>query len=509
MQNIVDFFKSDDFMPHGHCFQWQPDILWLHVVSDAMIAVAYYAIPLAILYFVRHRKDLPFKSLFLLFAAFIVLCGTTHLMSIWVLWYPDYALEGVIKALTAAASICSFIVMVKLMPMALRLVTPENLDMGRLALRLQGSESRLQAVMNHTLDGIIIINSRGIIETFNPACERIFGYTEEEVVGQNVSMLMPEPYHSQHDDYIRNYAETGEAKIIGTAGRELTARRKGGATFPIDLSISAFRLEDGQYFSGIIRDITARKAAEAQLLHYMRQLELSNRELDDFAYIASHDLKEPLRGLTIQANFLIDDFKDKLGPEGHRRLVRMTEISHRMDRLINDLLYFSRLGRTELAVQETDPNILIGEIKQMMETTLRERNARVVIPQPLPQIVCDKPRLAEVFRNLITNAVKYNDKREPLIEIGFIESLQGPNGAVRDVFYVKDNGIGIDKKYHHEVFRIFKRIVTTPEEKEPGTGVGLTFVKRIVERHGGGIWLESEPGMGTTFYFTLGKRKQT
>lgn len=383
MERVLDFFNSDNFLPHGHCFLWQPDILWLHVISDAVIAVAYYAIPLALLYFVRHSKDLPFKSLFLLFATFIVLCGTTHLMSIWVLWHPDYPLEGVIKALTAVASIVTFFVTLKLIPLALKLVTPESLDMAQLALKLQKSEEALR--------------------------------------------------------------------------------------------------------------------------QYTHDLERSNKELDDFSHIASHDLKEPLRGMSMKAAFLLEDYKDKLDEKGVEQLQRLVYLSARMEQLIRDLLHFSQLGRANLAIQESDPNAMIDEIRIMIEPILKESNARIVIPKPLPHIVCDRVRITEVFRNLITNAIKYNDKPEKLVEVGFMEALDTAHGQEKNIFYVRDNGIGIAPEYHEAIFRIFKKLNESVDDKD-GTGVGLTFVKKIIERYGGHVWLESKPNEGTTFYLTLEKR---
>jgi signal transduction histidine kinase len=248
------------------------------------------------------------------------------------------------------------------------------------------------------------------------------------------------------------------------------------------------------------------RLAEKEIV-YMGELERSNQELDDFAYIASHDLKEPLRGLFNHATFLLEDYKDKIDEDGVRRLTRLGFLCQRMERLINDLMYFSRIGRADLAVQETDLNAIIVEIQQMMETVLAERHARIVVPRVLPRIVCDKARVTEVFRNLITNAVKYNDKAEPMVEIGFLESAGSDQGAERNVFYVKDNGIGIDPEYHQEIFRIFKRLQSAPDGPDNGTGVGLTFVKKIVERHGGRIWLESQPSKGTVFYFSLNRRR--
>jgi light-regulated signal transduction histidine kinase (bacteriophytochrome) len=323
------------------------------------------------------------------------------------------------------------------------------------------------------------------------------------VIGKNVKMLMPDPYRGEHDGHLSRYLTTGEAHVIGGPAREVSAMRKDGSIFPIDLSISAFTLEDGRYFSGVIRDITLRKEAEQALLGYTQALERSNKELDDFAYIASHDLKEPLRGIHNHARFLLEDNSEKLDSESVSRLNRLVFLSQRMERLVNDLLYFSRLGRQELAVQPSDMGVVIRDVESTLEHFLGERNGRIVMPRALPTIVCDKPRVTELFRNLITNAAKYNDKPEKTIEIGFLESKTTAEGLpMSNVFYVKDNGLGIMPEFHQEIFRIFKRLQAA-QGPEEGTGVGLTFVKKIVERHGGRIWLESAPGKGTTFYFTL------
>lgn len=380
----------------------------------------------------------------------------------------------------------------------------QNLEhVKKTAAELDRSENHLRAVVDHTLDGLITIDAKGSIRSFNLACERIFGYSAADVVGKNVKVLMPEPYQSEHDSYLTRFVQTGEAHIIGTSGREVKARRKDGSVFPIDLSISQFTSCDGRHFSGIIRDITLRKEAELELAKYTHALERSNKELDDFAYIASHDLKEPLRGIHNHSRFLLEDNSEKLDEESTGRLNRLVFLSQRMERLVNDLLYFSRLGRQELAVQETDLNVVIADIESTLEHFLEERGARIIVPEKLPAITCDRPRVTELFRNLITNAAKYNDKAERRIEVGFLRSHKAPDGFARkNVFFVGDNGLGIQPEFHQEIFRIFKRLQAS-KEPEDGTGVGLTFVKKIVERHGGEIWLESEPGRGTTFYFTL------
>lgn len=374
-------------------------------------------------------------------------------------------------------------------------------EITRTANELDRSQSHLRAVVDHAVDGLITSGITGRINAFNPACERLFGYTAEEMIGENVAKLLPGD-DGEIDANSRALAFMAAATSEGET-REFTACRKDGSLFTVELSISAFPLDGVQHFSAIIRDVTKRKEAEEELRNHTQALERSNKELDDFAYIASHDLKEPLRGIHNHSRFLLEDNAEKLDQDSVGRLNRLVYLSQRMERLVNDLLYFSRLGRQELAIQPTELGSVITDIESTLDVFLAERGAKIVVPQKLPTIVCDKPRVTELFRNLITNAIKYNDKAEKIVEIGWLPLYRNAEGKVtRNVAFVRDNGRGIDKEFHTEIFRIFKRL-QGGKEGEEGTGVGLTFVKKIVERHGGRIWLESEKGAGTTFYFTL------
>ncbi len=366
----------------------------------------------------------------------------------------------------------------------------------------ESGETQIKAIIDNALDAQIMMDSYGIILRYNLAAEKMFGYTSGEMIGKNITGLLLEPYAGECLEHFRLHREAGTCN--GTKHKHETAgRRKDDSIFPMDLSMSLFELGGKLHFSWFIRDITARKQSEAKILRYTKELEKSNRDLDDFAYIASHDLKEPLRGLFNHAQFLLEDYQDKLDDDGKRRLDRLSFLSQRMEHLVNDLLYFSRLGRSDLAVQKTDPNQLVFNIQHMLESMIKEKNARIVISAPMPIVVCDRPRITEVFRNLITNGIKYNDKDIKEIEVGFLPSATAPHGFEKDVFYVKDNGMGIDEQYFQEIFRIFRRLHKN-EGDDQSTGAGLTFVKKIVERHKGHIWLESTLGQGTTFFFTLG-----
>ena len=226
-------------------------------------------------------------------------------------------------------------------------------------------------------------------------------------------------------------------------------------------------------------------------------LNQSNKELDDFAYIASHDLKEPLRGIHNFSSFLLEDYAGKLDDEGRSKLETLMRLTRRMETLIDSLLQFSRLGRVDLAIDRVDLNEIVAEILDSLAISLREQKVDVRVPRPLPAVRADRVRVGEIFHNLIVNAMKYNDKTEKWIEVGWQENPAGP-----PVFYVRDNGIGIPEKHQEAVFRIFKRLHGR-DKFGGGTGAGLTIVKKIVERHHGRIWVESSAGAGTAFYFTL------
>jgi signal transduction histidine kinase len=236
-----------------------------------------------------------------------------------------------------------------------------------------------------------------------------------------------------------------------------------------------------------------------ELARRNEELHQSNKELDDFAYIASHDLKEPLRGIHNFSNFLLEDYSDKLDDDGRSKLETLMRLTRRMETLIDSLLQFSRLGRVDLAMDQVDLNAIVGEVLDSLAITLQEEKVEVRVPRRLPKVRADRVRVGEIFANLVVNAVRYNDKPQKWIEIG-VQKGSPAGGA--PVFYVRDNGIGIPEKHFDSVFRIFKRLHGR-EKFGGGTGAGLTIVKKIVERHHGRIWLESSPGEGTTFYFTL------
>lgn len=377
-----------------------------------------------------------------------------------------------------------------------------------LLLRLTESEEsekkalqELRGIVDNAVDGIITINKQGLIQTINPACVKLFGYSPEELIGQNIKMLMPDKYSQHHDQYLDNYHKTRDAKIIGI-GREVEGRKKNGEIFAIDLSVAEISTADSTFYSGVVRDISARKKAENLLRSSNAALIKSNAELDDFAYIASHDLKEPLRAIFNNTRFLMEDHGELLPEDAKNRLNKLLEVSLRMDKLIDDLLNFSRLSRNEVTRENVDMNLLLKDVIQNIAPYIEERNGQVFVEDQLPPAICDRVRVISIFQNLIINALKYNDQDRKIVKVGFKKEHTHDGITETDVYFVQDNGIGIDAKFKDSVFRIFKRL-HSPKTYGQGTGSGLTFTKKNVERHGGSIWFESVVGEGTVFYFTL------
>ena len=365
--------------------------------------------------------------------------------------------------------------------------------------------NRLRAIIETAIDGIIIIDEQGRIDTINPAAARMFGYERAAVIGQNISMLMPQPYRAQHDGYIHNYLRTGHARIIGV-GREVIGLRQDGTTFPFRLAISEVNLENGRrLFTGIVHDLTKEKESEEKLRRYAADLERSNQELENFAYVSSHDLQEPLRKIQAFGSRIEARERDRLSEQGQDYLRRMLSASARMQTLINDLLSFSRISTRARPFQTTDLNQVLDEVLSDLEILIQDSRAQVRRAK-LPAMSVDPTQLRQLFQNLISNAIKF--RREgvpPEVEIR-AERGPAPDGVVSAPdtpwlhLAVADNGIGFDEKYLDRIFDIFQRLEGRRYE---GSGIGLAICRKIVQRHGGHITARSQPGQGTTFLIYL------
>jgi two-component system, LuxR family, sensor kinase FixL len=365
---------------------------------------------------------------------------------------------------------------------------------------LRESEGRLRAIVETAVDGIITIDEQGRVTSFNPAATRLFGYAPDEVIGKNVNLLMPSPYHEEHDGYLKSYRDTGVKRIIGI-GREVIGQRKDGTQFPMDLAVSETVLGGGRrIFTGIVRNISERKEAEAAIGRQAEELARSNVELERFAYVASHDLQEPMRTVQSFAQLLQRECGESLSGDAREYLGFIIGGVQRMQTLINDLLTYSRVSSQGAAFGPADCNEICARVLENLTAAIEANRADVTV-EPLPVVIGDATQLGQVFQNLLVNAIKFHGRRAPRIRVSAIETS-------RDwVFSVEDNGIGIAPEYFERIFVIFQRLHTI--EEYGGTGIGLAICKKIAERHGGRIWVESAVGEGSTFRFSIPKREKS
>lgn len=345
---------------------------------------------------------------------------------------------------------------------------------SRLALLAALVESSDDAILSKSLDGIIT--------SWNPAASRMYGYSAEEILGKSVSLLI-------------SADSPGEMQTILTsirAGRrvdhfETTRVRKNGTTVDISLTVSPIHAADGTVIgaSSIARDISERRAVE--------RLEHSNAELETFAYAASHDLQEPLRMIVSYTQLLALRYRGRLDADADTYIGFALDAAERMQVLIRDLLEYSRVAAAELDPRAADCEHAVTQVLTDL-SVLRADTGAIVTHDPLPTLFVDAGQLVRLLENLVSNAIRFAGEHTPVVHVG----AKYLDGQWR--LFVRDNGIGIEAAQCEAIFEAFRRL---NPQRYPGTGIGLAIAKRIVERHHGRIWVESVPGQGSTFYFTI------
>lgn len=349
----------------------------------------------------------------------------------------------------------------------------------------------LEWLLESATDAMMIIDRGGRIILANPTIEKLFGHPRQELIGKSMELLLPERFRNSHHNQLTNYFTQPGARAMGT-GMELFGLRRGGSEFPVDVSLSPLKTEQGLLVMATIHDITRRKQAEEQRDRLLRELESANEELKNFGYVVSHDLKAPLRAISSLADWLSTDYADKFDDEGKEHMRLLISRVRRMDSLIDGILQYSRVGRVREVAVAVDLNRLVHEVIDLLAPA---ENIAVRIKNSLPTLMAEPTRIQQVFQNLISNAIKYMDKGEGEIQIA--SSAEGRHWK----FSITDNGPGIDQQHFEKIFQLFQTLA--PRDRVESTGVGLALVKKIVEMYGGCIWLESTVGQGSTFFFTL------
>lgn len=637
-------------MPHGNCYLWQPGLVWLHLLSDVFIALAYYSIPLLLIYFIRQREDVPFRSIFVLFSLFILSCGTTHVMSIWTLWHPTYWLSGLIKAITAIVSLYTVFELIPTLPKALALRSPAELDAANKALEIeitnrkqaelalqklnleleqrveqrtkeyQESEQRFRSLFEAAPDFIYLLNLNGAIAKVNPAVMHKSGYIESELINRQLVDFLSDTSQQLGQQEFADLLQQRENRyemefvckdttvltmdcsctVVGdpqkddayilVLQRDISDRKRIETTLKeneerLQLALEASgqglwdwniltgdvylsprwqemlgynphellgkvstweqlihpedqpwvmeqlnaHLQDsscsyefdyrmleksgdwkwiGNFgrvvayddqgkplrMAGLHKDISDRKKNEKYLIQLNEDLIKSNQELERFAYLASHDLREPLRMVTSFTQLLAQRYSGQLDAEADQIIGFAVDGATRMEELINDLLEYSRVGKQSQSFESIDCGIILDRSLHNLQILIQETHTEITHTS-LPTILGKPEQLVQLFQNLIDNAIVYRSQETPKIEIG--AEIQGEQW----LFWIKDNGIGIAPQYQERIFQIFQRLHTRQEY--PGTGIGLAICHKIVQRHGGQIWVKSDLGQGATFYFTL------
>ena len=365
-------------------------------------------------------------------------------------------------------------------------------------------ELKLQAIIDNAIDGIILMNNMGVIESANPMAAKIFEYSQAEMIGRDLKDLMIEPYYLREDENADSYLKKGIQKLSGIR-QEISGKKKDGRIFPFLVTVSEITLEGETLYLGIIQDITQQKLKEEFFKQYVSKLEQSNQELKDFTYASSHDLQEPLRKISAFGERLKQKEFDNLSDQGKDYLERMLNATGRMQNLITDLLSFSTITIKAKAFEMVDLNQLLIEVLTDLEVSIEKAKASIEYEQ-LPKIEAEPTQLRQVFQNLISNAIKFRkDNCPPIIKI-YSKTIQTTpdHSGVKENEYIElrfeDNGIGFDEKHLDKIFNIFQRL---EGHKYEGTGIGLAICRKIISYHGGYITAKSEPGKGSIFMMKI------
>jgi PAS domain S-box-containing protein len=359
---------------------------------------------------------------------------------------------------------------------------------------LREKQSQLEALIQSAMDAIVIVGEDQNIVVFNAAAEKIFRCTAAEALGQPIERFIPPRFRAAHTKHMRKFGATGNTTRSMDLPETLMALRADGEEFPMEASISHIRVGAHSLFTVILRDITERQRAEKRLAEKMEELARSNADLEQFAYVASHDLQEPLRMVTAYTQLLAERYRGKLDENADKFIGYASEGALRMQVLIKDLLAFSRVGRSGGACSRVDCNAVMNDVLQTLAPAIRESSA-VVPHAELPVVWADRTQITQVFQNLVGNAIKFHSQAPPVV------SVTAERAGDYWLFSVTDNGIGIAPEHAENIFVAFQRLHTRTEY--PGNGIGLAICKKIIEHDGGKIWVESQTGSGSTFKFTM------
>ncbi len=357
---------------------------------------------------------------------------------------------------------------------------------------LQKREEQFRQGIESAPIAIILVHQSGTIQLVNQKAGEIFGYTREELPGMPVESLIPEEYRHLHKENRKRYCQDPKPRSMG-AGRALYGLRKDGTSFPLEIGLSTIETGGSIHIVATVVDITPRRKIEEALRQKSEILAHTNQELEQYAYVVSHDIQTPLRAIHNYAEFLSEDLEGRLEGEQKSYLNNLTRAVCQAQRLVSDLLALTRISKQDLDIVPVNLNELLKEITMPLQ---QHGRVEIAIAPDFPHLKSEPVLLRQIFMNLITNGIKFNESSPKKIDIGW-ESKADNAWEI----YIRDNGIGIEPGYHEKIFRPFERLHLQSEYE--GTGIGLAIIKKALQRLLGSIRMTSEPGRGSTFYITL------
>jgi len=350
----------------------------------------------------------------------------------------------------------------------------------------QREQERLRRVVEASPNGILLVDVQGRIALANLGAEELFGHPPGALEGMSLTNLVPQPARAVHPQHVSAVFEVRQGRAMG-AGRNVHGLRRDGSLVPLEIGLTPIEMPEGPFVLATLIDITERQQREAELRR-------SNSDLEQFAYIASHDLQEPLRMVASYTELLAERYKGQLDDRADKYIFYAVDGAKRMQRLVADLLAFARVGSQGKTLKPVDSGAVLNEVLRVLMPRIQAAAADVQAGD-MPTVLADEDQLFQLLQNLLSNALKFRSEAPPCIRIS-----AAPEGQAWR-FSVADNGIGIEPQYQERIFQMFQRL--HERGRYEGSGIGLSIVKRILERHGGRIWLDSALGQGSTFYFTL------